>query len=98
MVVLGKRNHEGASCNVRLAAVPLSLKGSVLEINDLKTEPGMRGRGLATKLVAKICKEADLAKKLLILIADNVSLEKWYNKHGFERIQDSPILMLREPK
>ena len=78
--------------------LPTSLRDGVRLIHDLHTPGGMRGKGLGTKLLKSVCKEADLDGTTLILMPDSDKLEKWYNTHDFKRVQDEPVLMIRVPK
>jgi ribosomal protein S18 acetylase RimI-like enzyme len=97
--MLGKYEYEGASCWLRMMTdLPMQLRDGVRLVHDLKTEVGMQGRGMATKLLKNICEEADKDQRTLILMPDSVMLQKWYNKHGFKIVQTEPaILMMRVP-
>lgn len=97
--MLGKRQYMDATCNVRMnTGLPLRSQKLVYEVHNLQTAPGMRGKGQGTKLMQQICADADRLGKILMLVSDNTQLEKWYNKFGFERVQEKPILMFRHPK
>jgi hypothetical protein len=98
MNMLGKYEYEGASCWLRMMAdLPMQLRDGVRLVHGLKTAVGMQGRGMATKLLKNICEEADKDQRTLILMPDSVMLQKWYNKHGFVKVQDEPPLMVRQP-
>ena len=79
---------------------------NVLNVSSVKTAPEHRHTGEATRLLNEICRRADMSQFLLVLTParfdagplDDKELERWYAKFGFERIQDKPILMCREPK
>ena len=93
---LGKREYSQASCWIRMMAdLPSSLQDGVRLIHDLQTPKGMRGKGLGTKILDQVCKEADLDGTTLILMPDSDKLEKWYNGFDFKRVQDNPVLMIR---
>lgn len=96
--MLGKRSHEGAKCRLGYTmAVPTSMRGKIREVHSLHTEPGMRGKGQATKLLNQVCAEADKCDKVLILLPDDDKLMAWYQKFGFELIQQEPkMLMMRK--
>lgn len=97
--MLGKREYESASCNIRYSqALPMSLRDSIREVHDLKTDKGMRGKGQGSRLMESVCKEADKAQMMLMLLADNEKLELWYNRFGFETLEKSDkFLMFRKP-
>lgn len=96
--MLGKRSHEGAKCRIGYTmAVPVEMRGKIREVNSLHTEPGMRGKGQATKLMREVCAEADKCDKVLILLPDDDKLMAWYQKFGFELIQQDPkMIMMRK--
>ena len=97
MKMLGHREYEQASCTIRMIAdLPMSLRDSVRLVHDLYTTPGKTGQGEGTKLLKSVCEEADSLGITLILMPDNDKLEAWYNKHGFTRTQDNPVIMARE--
>lgn len=97
--MLGKREYEGASCWIRMMTdLPMSMRDSVRLLHDLKTDKGMRGKGHASKLLTQVCEEADSIGMTIILMPDDGKLEAWYNKVGFERTQDKPVIMVRQPK
>ena len=82
----------------------------LLQVFDLRTNPDHWNKGEATRLMQELCRRADLSAFMLALEPqrhshrpmgaplDNTQLERWYGKFGFERIQDKPVLMCREPK
>lgn len=98
LAMLGKRTHEGAKCRIGYTmAVPTNMRGHIREVSSLHTEPGMRGKGQATKLLKQVCEEADKCGKVLILLPDDEKLVAWYQKFGFEIIQQEPkMLMMRK--
>jgi len=98
-VRLGKREYQDSSCWVRMMAdLPTSARDSVRLIHDLQTAKGMQGRGQGTQLLRKVCIEADKDGMTLILMPDTDKLEKWYTSFNFNRVQDSPVLMVRTPQ
>lgn len=71
----------------------------LLQIVDLKTDDEHRNQGEATKLMEEVCRRADLSNFLLILTPEPRSLEGFYEKFGFKKIQDKPsFIMCRDPK
>lgn len=74
-------------------------------VSHLFVDAENRNKGSATALMQQICKDADSTNLHLILEPksyddgdlDNTSLETFYKKFGFKKIQDEPALMLRAP-
>ena len=100
----GNRVHLSASCKLRFCnGLPSSQRGFARELFDLQA--GTKGKRHAAKLLEKVCREADIAKLMLMLhvkaFDDGMTdqqLEIWYAKNGFETIQREPsILMVRMP-
>ena len=76
-------------------ALPEYLK-AVIEVSSVFTPKEERKKGYADALMARIVAEADAEKVVLMLMPDGFDwLEAWYEKHGFKRIQDYPVLMAR---
>lgn len=97
--MLGRREYKEATCFVRMMTdMPMQFRDSLRLIHDLKTAKGMQGRGQGTTLMNLLCEEADQEQKILMLMPDSDKLEKWYNKFGFERTQENPVIMVRNPK
>ena len=96
--MIGVRWYESASCEVRYSLnLPPSLRENVREVSKVKA--GIKGARHGSKLIEKVCIEADNAGKMLILMPDTKKLELWYNRFGFIRVQSEPVvLMMREPK
>lgn len=94
-----------ASCDLE----PFNEKGfdmnsSVKWVKNLHVPVEHRRKGLASKLLLQLGKEADQAQVALILECrpyedgiDEKSLEALYKRHGFVTIQDEPKLMTRIP-
>jgi ribosomal protein S18 acetylase RimI-like enzyme len=98
MAMLGKREHLGASCWIRMMTdLPMQLRDGIRLVHDLKTDKGMRGKGQGSALLKEVNEEADKHLITLILMPDSELLQKWYNKHGYVIIQQNPVLMMREP-
>lgn len=77
----------------------------VREISRLWTEPGSRKQGYATELMKQVCNEADVLGYVLMLQpkefgkSDGLKdLQKWYERFGFVKIQNNPVLMARAPE
>ena len=101
----GNRVHLSAACKVRFCkGLPSSIRGGAREI--FSVEAGSKGKRHAAGLLDKVCREADIAKLMLMVhvkaFGDGLTdqqLEIWYTKLGFEPIQREPsVLMIRLPK
>lgn len=104
------RRVGGASCSIRMCgALPKEMQTGSREIYELWTDRGQRRRGFATTLMHSICRDADEARILLIVIPkvydfesdamDQESLEAWYTcVFGFQLIQKELVrIMARVP-
>lgn len=97
-----------ATCRVRRSnAVPMQMREGVRELCSLEVPAAEQGKGYATTLVHKVCREADEAGVVLILWpqpwGDNIAMSRnqlaeWYAREfGFQAIQPDPLLMARMP-
>lgn len=97
-----------ARCRIRQATgLPERMRARTRELCCLEVPAGEQGKGYATTLVHKVCREADAANIVLVLwpqpFGENVALsrdqlEAWYSRaFGFQRIQHDPVLMARMP-
>lgn len=102
----GTRTHMGASLELGVAkALPVHMRGQILEISDVYTRPEFRRQGYASELLSSVTLEADLAGKTLLLAvgdgliggADRQGLIDLYGRHAFIQIQADPLLMARPP-
>ncbi len=96
----GTRRNFYARLELRhMDGIDEAAKDGLLQVLSLQTAPEHRKQGHATSLLKAVCKEADEAKKILVLSPDDKSLKEWYQKFGFQAIQFQPVvLMCREPK
>lgn len=102
MVTPGLRTHKRASLRVmETTSVPEDMRASIREIVSLASDE--RGNGHATALMHQVCAEADMAGLVLLLEAKPFAegmtqeqLEKFYERLGFVKIQDEPVLMARQ--
>lgn len=93
-----------ASCNVT-PCTESGLEGENIKwITDLQVPLEYRKQGEAKKLLIELGKEADATQTALLLECrplDNTitkeSLQSIYKRHGFIKIQDEPLLMMRVP-
>lgn len=102
---LGYRQCGAATCTVSESAiVKRNLRSHLREITDLYVAPEDRRKGWARALLDILTLEADEAGLVLVLqVRDNGEvpadvLEAFYRTFGFERIQESPVLMARAPQ
>lgn len=95
----GRRELGPASLEVVLSqAVPLHMRQGTREIAKLMVPVTHRRKHLATALMNLICQEADANGKTLLLIAqpegedgpDEAQLVAWYEKFGFQTLQEVP--------
>jgi predicted GNAT family N-acyltransferase len=112
---LGIRRFEGASLVVamsRIAGLSAAQRENLREIAKVHTVKEKRGQGDALWLMCKVCKEADLAEKVLVLKVepfddapmDAGQLEAFYEKLGFVVLQRKDddatphVMMARKPR
>lgn len=105
----GERKVGPARCRVRqCTALPERMRPRTREVVDVETPFEEQGKGYATTLLHKVCREADAANMVLVLspqpFGDNINLskeqlEQWYERSfGFQVIQHQPmVLMARMP-
>ena len=79
-------------------AIPPRIRSKVLEVRSVFVPENSRKAGLGNALLRKLCADADIAGNALFLMPDGARLERWYETHGFERIQDDPVIMFRKPQ
>lgn len=101
----GVRKHGAASCKVGFTmSVPSHIRGGMREISAIEVPAKERGKGDASALLDRICAEADLTGKVLMLTPQpygNVGLNQdelqdWYARFGFQVIQAKPLMMARQ--
>lgn len=104
----GDRKVGAATCRVRRTnGVPQDMREGIRELACLEVPTDEQGKGYATSLVHKVCREADAAGIVLVVwpqpYGDNIALSKaelidWYARaFGFSVIQPEPVLMARLP-
>ena len=105
----GERGVGPASLRVRqCTALPEHMRAKTRELVNVETPFAEQGKGYATTLLHKVCREADAAGLVLVLspqpFGDNINLsknqlEQWYERSfGFQVIQQEPMtLMARMP-
>lgn len=102
----GDRAVGAASCRVRRTnAVPLEMRDGIREVCNVEVPAADQGKGYATTLMHKVCREADAAGIVLLLWpqpwGDNIAMSRdqltsWYaERFGFAQIQAEPPLMAR---
>ncbi len=101
----GERRVGYATCRVRqCTALPERMRAKTREIVDVETPFAEQGKGYATTLLHKVCREADAAGLVLVLTpqpyGDNINLSKdqligWYARNfGFAIIQHDPMMLM----
>lgn len=87
-------------------AVPIHMRAHIRELTSLEVPIEDRRKGYAGELLKKVCDEANACAMTLLLIVkpftedgitDVEKLQRLYARHGFEKIQDTPIIMARRP-
>lgn len=98
-----KNEHAELRC-VRNPELPPHMD-KVREVTRLWTAPGNRKQGYATELLKQVCGEADMLGYVLMLQPKEFGrseglkdLAKWYERFGFVKIQNNPVLMARAPE
>jgi len=93
----GTYQHGPARCKLRYSAViPAHLRGHMLEIVNIYTPESERHKGYASAMLREICQQASREGKALMLMPDTRDLATWYARHGFQIVQESPLLMARQ--
>jgi len=77
--------------------VGANLRGAIREVSHFHTRESERGQGHGTRLMKKICAEADHTRIVLMLTADSPKLGDYYAAFGFETVQMEPQIMARAP-
>ena len=99
---IGRREIGSASCKiVEASGVPEHMQPMMREVLDLTSTNPRKGH--ATALMTRICAEADRTRTTLLLTAHafqdgmtDEQLAKWYERFGFIKIQDQPVIMARQ--
>lgn len=102
----GSRSFESATLIVAIPqAVPAHMQAGMREILSVRTPVEDQRKGYATALLAKVCEEADAARKVLLLMPHSLGdmseadLISWYQRFGFEALPSvndaAPVLMAR---
>ena len=101
----GDRSVGPAKLRVRqCSALPPALQKTTRELVNVETPFSEQGKGYATTLIHKVCREADKAGLVLVLTpqpyGDNINLSKqqledWYARSfGFHVIQREPMTLM----
>lgn len=99
----GLRSYKSATLRVAIAeGIPEHMRPRVRELLSVHAAERQKGHGSA--LLERTCREAD-RKQMVLLITprrfddgmDDAALIPWYERFGFEVIQEEPVLMAREP-
>lgn len=105
MMITGPRKVGPARCRVRQSnSVPQHMRERIREVVDLEVPAAEQGKGYATTLMHKVCREADAANIILVLVpapwGDHINLsaqqlEDWYAREfGFHAIQEHPVRLM----
>ena len=77
--------------------VPPTKRGFAREIREFFVPEVDRGKGFGTALLEEVCTQADEKRILLLIIADNERLQGFYERHGFQLIQDDGKKLMARP-
>lgn len=103
----GRRHLGHAELQVRLPQINVKNIENARELAHFNVPEHKRGLGNGSRLLAKVCREADGASKALILTVrpydgaerSTEQLEAWYGRYGFAAFQREPeVMMIRLPK
>jgi GNAT superfamily N-acetyltransferase len=97
----GSRRHKSASLRLSVPqCLPDEMHEGVREITSLEATEQRQGH--ATELLQSVCREADHKRKVLFVQPaayavgmDDAALVAFYERHGFGKLQDEPVLMSR---
>lgn len=101
--IFGKARLVLAPCDF----VKLELQQGIRQVKDFLVEHSKRRQGYGTKLMQRVCTEADGACIVLLVhvegfknpTMDDDQLAAWYARFGFRTIQEEPArLMVRMPR
>jgi GNAT superfamily N-acetyltransferase len=75
------------------------------EVKTLLVDLAERGKGYATSLMHKLCREADADNMILVLMPQGFAdaawtdeqLAGWYEQFGFQVIQTEPAVLMARP-
>lgn len=88
-------------------AVSPRMRSQILEVRSVQVPIEDRRKGHGSRLLNKICSDADIMGRVLFLNPDygdnqsmtNEQLEEWYGRYGFVRVQSEPVVLLaRKPQ
>ena len=102
--MIGNRTYGDSTLRLTMSkAIPKDMQPGIREITSLYTSESSRGKGKASILLRKVCKEADNAGIVLLITPkpfdnglDQAELEQFYSRHGFTKIQDTAVMMARQ--
>lgn len=71
-----------------------ALPAGVLVVSNVETDAPHQRKGHATRLMQRVCRDADLGGVVLVLLP---AVDSFYERFGFTQLQASPIMMVRAP-
>ena len=72
----------------------ISITADEVKIDKIVTLDAAQRKGYATRLMQRVCRDADLSGIVLVLIP---AVHSFYERFGFKVIQSDPIMMARAP-
>lgn len=71
-----------------------ALPAGVLVVSSVETDEAHQRKGHATRLMQRVCRDADLGGVVLVLLP---AVDSFYERFGFKIIQADPVMMARSP-
>jgi ribosomal protein S18 acetylase RimI-like enzyme len=104
-VMTGNRQRGATSLMLSVPeSLPEHMRRHIREVSKIETKASHRNKGLASLLLDQVCDEADSSGVMLMLTVEpyeqgrtKQELVDWYERFGFEKLQDEPYLMARKP-
>jgi N-acetylglutamate synthase-like GNAT family acetyltransferase len=106
-MIPGRRHLGHAELMVqKCAMVSAANQDHIRELTQIIVPEEKRGLGMGTRLMRKVCTEADNNHKFLLVhvkpYASDKTVEdltRWYTRLGFNKIQEEPeVVMVRKPR
>lgn len=103
----GRRHLGHAELQLRLSDLEVEGVDKLREITHFHVHQEKRGHGAGSRLLDKVCREADLNRKALMVNVKPYDksertveqLSGWYQRHGFVPIQQEPeVVLVRVPR
>lgn len=102
----GRRSEGHAECYIRMWPRTVQNGEKLRHLTDMQVPKEKRGRGAGSRLLKKVCAEADQRRNVLLVEVapygdsegTKEQLYNWYHRFGFRKIQEEPLIMARAPR